>query len=86
MLRTLIGTGVGMAIGILVLAGAGAWAGFTHSDWVRPGLQPGWEAAAIGAFVYTAYFWWLAAAVGGGIGGLAALGSWLVRPRRAKAM
>ena len=56
---------------------------FTHGgEWVgRTGLPPGWSAAVTGAFVYTAYYWWLTGTVGGVIGALAALGSWLVRPR-----
>jgi len=83
MRRTLIGASVGAILGILALAGLGVWAGFTHGgEWVaRRGLPPGWEAAATGAFVFTAYYWWLTGALGGVIGGLAALGSWLVRPR-----
>jgi hypothetical protein len=83
MRRTLVGAGIGAVCGVLALAGFGAWAGYTHGgEWVlRARLPPGWEAAATGAFVYTAYYWWLAGAVGGVIGGLAGLGSWLVRPR-----
>jgi len=83
MRRALIGAGVGAVCGVLALAGLGVWAGYTHGgEWVGPrGLQPGWEAAGTGAFVCTAYFWWLAGAVGGVIGGLAGLGSWLVLPR-----
>ena len=83
MTRTVIGACIGAVCGALALAGLGAWAGFTHGgEWVgRVGLPPGWEAAAMGAFVYTAYYWWLAGAVGAVIGGLAALGSWLVRPQ-----
>jgi hypothetical protein len=67
----------------LLVAGFGAWAGLAHGgEWVgRVGLPPGWTAAALGAFVYTAYYWWLAGAAGGFIGGVAGLGSWLVRPR-----
>ena len=37
--------------------------------------------AAFVAILITAYFWWLTGTVGGVIGGLAAFGSWLVRPR-----
>jgi hypothetical protein len=84
MRRTLIGFCIGAAFGVLALAGLGAWAGYIHGgEWVaRTGLPPGWAAAGTGAFVYTAYYWWLTGAVGGIIGGLAGLGSWLVRPRR----
>jgi hypothetical protein len=83
MRRALIGACVGAVCGVVALAGFGAWAGSTHGgEWVaRRELPPGWQAAAMGAFVYTAYFWWLAGAVGGIIGGLAGLGSWLVRPK-----
>jgi hypothetical protein len=81
--RALIGAGVGAASGLLALAGFGFWAGYVHGgEWVlRAGLPPGWQAAGTGALVYAAYYWWLAAFVGGVIGGLAGLGSWLVRPR-----
>ena len=83
MRRAALGAAIGAAIGILALAAAGAWAGYTDSAGLgRPGVTPGPRAAAIGAFVFTAYYWWLAGAVGGLIGGLAAFGSWLVRPRR----
>ena len=83
MTRTLIGGCIGAICGVLALAGLGAWAGFTHGgEWVgRTGLPAGWEAAIMGAFVYTAYYWWLTGAIGGIIGAVAGLGSWLVRPR-----
>jgi hypothetical protein len=82
MRRTLVGVCVGAICGELALAGCGAWSGYTHGhEWVAgPALPPG-EAAARWAFVFVAYYWWLAGAVGGFIGGLAGLGSWLVRPR-----
>ena len=82
MKRTLIGASAGWVCGVLVLVGFGAWAGYTHGgDWIaRAGLLPGWEAAGKGAFVYTAYYWWLTGTIGGIIGGTAGLGSWLVRP------
>ncbi len=79
MLRALIGAGVGMVCGLLALAGVGAWADYTDGCGAR--FPPGWEAAVMGAFVYAAYFWWLAGTVGGIIGGLAGGGSWLVRPK-----
>jgi hypothetical protein len=83
MIRTLIGAGVGAACGVLALAAAGAVAGYTQGGAAigRPAQPPGLAGTLLGAFVWTAYFWWLAGAVGGAIGGLAALGSWLVRPR-----
>jgi hypothetical protein len=67
----------------MALAGFGAWGGFMYGgEWSgRIGIPPGWHAAAMGAFVVTAYYWWLAGAVGGFIGGAAGFGSWLVRPR-----
>ena len=82
MKRTLIGAGIGLVCGILLLAGLGAWQGYL--DGVGRRFPPGWEAAVMGAFVYMAYFWWLAGTVGGGIGGLAGMGSWLVRPTQPK--
>jgi len=80
MRRAMIGAGVGATCGVFVLAVFGAWAGYTSGLGTR--LPPGWEAAMTEAFVYTAYFWWLVATVGGVIGGLAGLGSWLVRRNR----
>jgi hypothetical protein len=82
--RVLAGICVGAVCGVLALASCGAYGGFVHGhEWggalVRH-LPPG-EAAIIWAFVFVAYCWWLAGAVGGVIGGLAGLGSWLVRPR-----
>jgi hypothetical protein len=83
MTRTLIGAGVGALCGVLALAAAGAVAGYTQGGEAaaRISVAPGLYAALLAAFVWTAYFWWLAAAVGGTIGGLAAFGSWLARPR-----
>jgi hypothetical protein len=67
---------------MLALAGLGAWFGYTNGGAGMPGsLPPGWEAAWMGAFVFTTYYWWLAGALSAVIGGLAGLGSWLVRPR-----
>jgi hypothetical protein len=80
--RALIGAGIGAACGVLALAGFGAWAGYVHGgEWVAAPAPPPWQAAVRGAFVFTAYYWWLAAAVGVTIGGLAGLGSDLVRPK-----
>jgi hypothetical protein len=83
MLRTVIGAYVGALCGVLALAAAGAVAGYTEGGEAaaRHGIEPGLYAALLAAFVWTAYFWWLAATVGAVIGGLAAFGSWLVRPR-----
>lgn len=83
MRRALIGACIGAACGVLALAGFGAWGGYKYGgEWFgRIAIPPGWYAAAMGAFVFTAFYWWLVAAVGGFIGGAAGLGSWLVRPR-----
>jgi len=82
MKRTMIGFCLGASCGILLLAGLGAWAGYTHgTGWTGHPALPQSEAAFIWALGYTAYFWWLAVGVGGIIGGLAGLGSWLVRPQ-----
>lgn len=82
MRRTMIGFCIGAASGVLLLAGLGAWAGYTHgTGWTGHPVLPPLEAAFIWAFCFITYFWWLAVAVGGIIGGLAGLGSWLVRPQ-----
>ena len=82
MKRTVIGAGVGAVCGVLALAATGAVAGYTRGGEgsARISIPPGVYAACLGAFVYTAYFWWLAGTVGAIIGGLAGLGSWVVRP------
>jgi ABC-type antimicrobial peptide transport system permease subunit len=81
--RTLIGYFLGAGYGLLLLAALGVVAGLTEGGAAvaRPHIEPGPYAALLGAFVYTAYFGWLAGLVGGLIGALAGLGSWLVRPR-----
>jgi hypothetical protein len=67
---------------VLALAGLGAWGGYTHGgEWVAAPAPPPAESAIIWALRFTAFYWWLAGAVGGFIGGLAGLGSWLVRPK-----
>jgi hypothetical protein len=82
MKRTLVGVCVGGVCGVLALAGFGAWGGYTHGhEWVAGPAPPPEEAALRWAFVFVAYYWWFAVVVGGVIGGLAGLGSWLVRPR-----
>jgi hypothetical protein len=66
---------------VLILAAAGAWGGYAHgSEWVAAPAPPPAEAAVTWALRFTVYYGWLAGAVGGIIGGLAGLGSWLVRP------
>jgi hypothetical protein len=83
MTRTLVGFGVGFVCGVLALGTFGAVEGYLYgSEGVGPPPSPpGLSAALLGAFRFTAYFWWLTGTVGGVIGGLAAFGSWLVRPR-----
>jgi hypothetical protein len=78
----MIGAVVGVTLGLVALAGYGAWWGLTQGvDWRHPLLPPGWDAAAVNATVMLLYFWRAAVAVGGMIGGLAGFGSWRVRPR-----
>jgi hypothetical protein len=83
MKRSLIGASIGAIIGMLALAATGAIAGYVYGGEAvgPPSRPPGLAAALVGAFVYSAYFWWLAGAIGAFIGGVAGLGSWLVRPR-----
>ncbi len=81
MKRILIGAGVGVACAMTLLIGYGAWGGYYHGDeWFAASRNLSkWESAGTGAFVMGAYFWWAAVPVGGLIGGLAGVGSWLVR-------
>jgi ABC-type antimicrobial peptide transport system permease subunit len=82
MRRALIGAGIGAVVGLLALAAFGAWAGYAHGrEWVAGPAPPPEQSAFTWAFIFTAYYWWLAGAVGGLIGGLAGLGSSLVRPK-----
>ena len=82
MMRALIGAAAGVTLCLVALAGYGAWWGLTGGvDWRHPLLPPGWEAAAVNASAVLLIFWWAAVAVGAVVGGLAGLGSWLVRPR-----
>jgi hypothetical protein len=84
MKRVLVGVCVGWVCGVLSLAGFGAWEGYTwvHEWFAGPASTPE-EDAVKWAFVFIARGWWLGGSVGGVIGGLAGLGSWLVRPRPA---
>jgi hypothetical protein len=83
MKRALIGACIGAVCGVIALAMCGAWGGYHHADeWYAAPAPPPAEAAVRSAGFLVAYFWWAAFMVGGLIGGLAALGSWAVRPRR----
>jgi hypothetical protein len=81
MQRTFVGFCVGAVGGVVALAAWGAWGGYAHGhEWVAaPAGVPG-RAAVRWALVFVAYCWWLAGAIGGCIGALAGLGSWLARP------
>jgi hypothetical protein len=82
MRRAIVGACIGAVCGVLVLAGFGAWGGYMHgAEWVAAPAPPPAESAVRWAFVFTAYYWWLAGAFGGMIGGLAGLGSWLLRAK-----
>ena len=81
MRRTLIGAGMGAVCGVLALAAAGAWGGYTRgAEWAAAPAPPPAAAAVTWALRFTASYGWLAGAVGGAIGGLAGPGSWAVRP------
>jgi hypothetical protein len=84
MKRTLVGACIGAIVALLALAAAGLAAGYTQGGEAisRPALKPGPYAALLAAFVYTAYFWPVATAVGAMLGGFAGLASWLARPAR----
>ena len=88
MTRIILGAFIGSMCGVCLLGGWGARDGFVHG-WIwtgRSGIPPSAHAAAVSAFVYVAYFWWLAAGVGTIIGAVAGFGSWLVRPREKRAL
>jgi len=83
MKRALIGACIGGACGVVALAVCGARGGYHHADeWYAAPAPPPGEAAVRSAVFMVAYFWWAAVPVGAAIGGLAALGSWVVGPRR----
>jgi hypothetical protein len=70
-IKGLVGAWVGALVGVLALAVAGAAEGYAHGWNAAP---PGAGAACLGGLVAVAYFWWLAGALGAGIGELAGLG------------
>ena len=81
MARTATWAGIGWACGMLLLAGFGFWSGFTQGE-PSSRLPPGPNAALTSAFVFVAYFWWVAGPIGAIFGGATGCGSWLVRPRK----
>ena len=80
MVRTLIGAAVGVVVGMLVLAGWGAWYGYENGVPIAQ-LPPGWEAAGVSAFTTSVFLFWMGMLPGAVIGGVAGFGSWMVRPR-----
>ena len=83
MRRALVGFCAGGLCAVIALAVWAAWGGYKHADeWYAAPAPPPREAAVRSAFSVVAYFWWVAFAAGGFIGGLAGLGSWAVQPRR----
>ncbi|MFY7953600.1 MAG: hypothetical protein ACOVT5_13930 [Armatimonadaceae bacterium] len=84
MLRTVIGSVIGMAAGMLTLAVFGALYGYENGvETAR--VPPGLDGAVRSAFIWSVFFFWLALPAGAVIGGVAGLGSWLVRPSVRKA-
>jgi hypothetical protein len=77
MTRVFIWACIGWLLGVLALGVCGAWYGYANGL-VEGRLPPGPQAAWREAFVFTAYFWWLAGGVGAVFGGLTGLGSDLV--------
>jgi hypothetical protein len=79
MIRTLVYFYVGVCCGLLVLAGCGAWVGYTGAYGRVAGARV--EAAVLCALNHVSYWWlaWPAAAVGGVVGALAGLGTCFVR-------
>jgi hypothetical protein len=86
MMRLLVGMASGVAAGLTLIAGYGFYFGFQNGNGLggTAAVPAGWGAAFGGAFVALAYFWWLSF-ITGLIGGAAALGSWFVRPTKARA-
>jgi hypothetical protein len=80
MRRAAVMSCVGAVVGLLTLAGFGAWFGYAHCDefvLAPPGLPL--QSAARWADTFVHAHWWLAAGIGGIMGGL---GGWLSGPRR----
>lgn len=80
MVRTIIGAMVGVVVGMLVLAGVGAWYGYVNGV-PSAQLPPGLEAAGVSALSWSVFLFWMGMLPGAVIGGAAGFGSWLVRPK-----
>jgi len=79
--RALIGAACGVACAVLLIAGLGAWDGFENGIATNR-MPPGVAAAVNNAFICVVFFWPVPSVCGAMIGGLAGLGSSLVRPQR----
>jgi hypothetical protein len=77
--RILIGAAAGIVVALCALAAWGGYYGYVEPGAAGrpPGLDNAWRAALYCAVVFS----YAAVPVGAVIGGLAGLGSWLVRPR-----
>jgi hypothetical protein len=83
MVRTVIGAAVGAVVGMLILAGCGAWYGYENGvETAR--VPPGWDAAARSALIWCVFLFWLAIPAGAVLGGAVGLSSWLLRPTPAR--
>src|SRR4051812_39931427 len=81
--RVFIGITIGFVVGLGLIAAFGFYWGYQNGNGLGgpAAIPPGVPAAFSGAFTTLAYFWWLAA-VAGLMGGVAAFGSWFVRPKQ----
>ena len=84
MVRVLIGTGIGVFVGLMALATCGAVYG-AQNGLPSAGLPPGADAAARQALFFTVFFSWFAAPVGGLLGGVGGLIWWAARPPASRA-
>ena len=79
--RILIGAGAGILLGLLGLAAWGGYYGYVNPG--NAGRLPGLDNAWRVAFYCAVVFSYAAVPLGAVIGGVAGLGSWLMRPRSA---